>query len=685
MRRADFARAIDVYRSVLSADPDNADVRAALADAYFRSGNRERAFHHFHRAATLYMNRSAIERALSMLQSANGVSPNEPDILFRTAECLKSLGRSDAMREPLLALVQAARSKGDRRRLWALEELTQMFPEDVHLAEQYAETLGEAERLGEAVHLYKQVASCFDSASPDFARLLARAAVVAAPQLELAVEVAKFAVANGHAREALNMLVPHYEERPEHIPVLETLLTALSAIGAMDKIIPARIELIKARIRLNQRPQGLHDVAELVQVAPRHAQALEVAAHAYSLFGEAGSSKETWRIVLRLAAETGLRAECDRAVLAILKLDPDDEEALGIGAKSLHESGRSAEAAALEKRLQGLRDRPRSRPRASDSSPSGELRRQLARIKPIADSAPPVAAARPVSRATSKLQAPVLPRDEPFEEATHTEPTTGTMVLTDDDFVEVTDDPGADRRTQESAPAFVFDASEDESTVGAESAAPSARAQASVAADPVGPINARLRRVTNTQLATTDEVEAIMRVAEQLGEEPALDGELLVEDEATMGVLPDEEQTMSPESDGGFQAHNLRHVSTGGFMAENPRNVSSGGFAPDSPAFGAGKPPARGSSQATYYGLEDPPARAPASRARPPEEVEVDLEDAFEVPVEELRFGAEEVTSRLDPVGVPAPTGAPAKPRRGSLVADLVEETEVFPSIPIKR
>lgn len=655
VRRADFARAIDVYRSVLSVDPDNADVRADLADAYFRSGNRERAFHHFHRAATLYMNRAATERALAMLQSANGVSPNEPDILFRIAECLKTLGHRDALREPLFALVQVARAKGDRRRLWALEELTAIYPDELDLAEQYADALAEAGRLGEAVHLYKQVANCYAPNSADFLRVLELAIQASADQTELAVEVAKFALAHHRPKEALNILVPHYEERPDHIPVLETLLAALSAMGAADKIIPARIELIKARVKLNQRPQGLHDVAELVAQAPRHPQALEVAAHAYGFFGEAEQAKEVWRELLRIAEQASLRAECDRAALAILKTDPDDEEALMVGARSLRESGRVNEAVALEARLQEVRARNRPRPKSPPAS-APESKRALARILPPSEAAAPVAP----SRAGSRLQAPVLIKDEPFEERTHTEPVTGTMVLSDDDLVEVMDAPNETRRTQESAPAFPFASDDDESTVGADGAAhalhaPSAEPKRGAS---VGPINAKLRRVTNTQLASTDEVEALLKAAETLGEPPPEDGDLLVEDEATVGLLGDEDLT-----------HN--RSSTGGFSAYNPVRSDRGA-------------PSRAISQVTHYGLEDPLATPPSSRARPLEEIDVDLEDAFEVSGdgEELRFGPEEVTSRVDPMQV-APSAA--KPRRSSLVADLVEETEVFPSLHGKR
>lgn len=649
VRRADYARAIDVYRSVLSVDPENADVRADLADAYFRSGNRERAFHHYHKAAALYMNRAATERALSMLQSANGVSPNEPDILFRTAECLKTLGRTDALHEPLLALVKAARAKGDRRRLWALEELTRLYPDEVELASQYADALAEAGRLGEAVHLYKQVAACYPSGSSDFLEVLERARAASQDQLELGVEVAKFALANGLAKEALSILVPYYEERPEHVPVLETLLAALTGIGAHDKIVPARIELIKARVRLNQRPQGLHDVGELVAAAPRHPQALEVAAHAYSFFGEAEQAKEVWRELLRVAEQTGLRAECDRAVLAILKVDPDDEEALVVGARSLRDSGRLNEAVALESRLQEVRARARPRPKSPPAE--AEKKAALARILP----APEAPSARP--RGRSRLEAPSLPKDEPFEEQTHTEPVTGTMVLGDDDVVEVMDSPGDARRTQESAPAFRF--SDDESTVGAEGAAVAllGRGVEPSREPSVGGINAKLRRVTNTQLASTDEVEALLRAAQAAGDPPPEDGELLVEEEATMGLLgPDEEYTHAP-------------ISTGGFSAYNPVQAELG-------------VPSRGISQVTHYGFDDPVEPAPPARARPPEEIEVDLGDAFEVPVDELRFGAEEVTSRVDPVRV-APSAA--QPRRSSLVADLVEETEVFPSSRHKR
>src|SRR5687768_3095139 len=168
MRRARYSDAIEHYRAVLSVDPDNAIARARCGEAYRLTGNKERAFHHYNKAAALYQRVTDFGSALRMLQLANSVSPNEPDILFRMAECMRYLQDMHNFEPVLRQLVQVARGSGDRRRLWALEELCARHPDDLDLAVRRAETLTEAGRIDDAVNAWKVVSANLDQRSGEF-------------------------------------------------------------------------------------------------------------------------------------------------------------------------------------------------------------------------------------------------------------------------------------------------------------------------------------------------------------------------------------------------------------------------------------------------------------------------------------------------------------------------------------
>ena len=364
IRRSRFDQAIGIFRTLLAESPEDAELRAKLADAYRRTGNAERAFHHFKRAADLHAHKSERRNALRMLQEANGLLPNEPEIVFRIAEYTQELGMRTEFESSLRQLVSVARAKGDRRRMWALEHLHRLRPEDGAVERQYAETLGEAGRLDEAVRAYTSMSGRLDPSSDDFVGVLLRAAQICAERPDLGGQLAGVLLLGKRPREALSLLVPYYERYPDDVGILAALLSALEGIGARHKLVAARVELLKARARHGQYAETMRDIETLLTMAPDEPAALEVCAHACAVFNESKRAAHLWRQTASVCERKGLRLERDRAILALLKTNPDDEGALELGARALEEAGRRDEAATLRQRLAEIRNA-----RAKEDSP----------------------------------------------------------------------------------------------------------------------------------------------------------------------------------------------------------------------------------------------------------------------------------------------------------------------------
>src|SRR5262249_36126407 len=162
------------------------------------------------------------------------------------------------------------------------------------------------------------------------------------------VDLANILLANRRARESLILLVPFYEKFPDDVGVLDTLLRALEALGATDKIIPARIELIKARAKRGMRDGAMPEIDILLQRAPDDSAALEVCAHACTAFNETARAINVWRKLAHVCDRMQKKFERDRAILMLLKANPDDEDALTLGARALREAARNEEAQVLE-------------------------------------------------------------------------------------------------------------------------------------------------------------------------------------------------------------------------------------------------------------------------------------------------------------------------------------------------
>lgn len=357
LRRGKYDDAVERFRTLLSLDPEQAELRGRMAEAYRLTGNAERAFDHFRKAATFYIRQKDLLGAARMFEAANGVSPNEPDVLFRLAEVLKSLGKPQALHTVLSNLVKAASAPGDRRRLWALEHLAQLSPKDVHVQTQRAHGLLEQGRVADSLHIWTQVVDHLAATGVDFSAQLKAAADVAPDNLQVGVHLSNLLLKYKHYRPALGLIVPYYERFPDDVEIIEALVTALSGLNAKAKLLAAQLELLKARTRAGQRTQALDELRALLAQAPNDPRVLEVSAQACATFGLTGEACLRWFELATLYDEHEMGAKRDRIVLRILETQPDHEPALALGARVLREAGKDHEAEALELRLAEIQSR----------------------------------------------------------------------------------------------------------------------------------------------------------------------------------------------------------------------------------------------------------------------------------------------------------------------------------------
>ena len=330
-----MAQAIEILRAQLSTNPDNCALRGRVADAYRRAGNVERAFHHFHKAANLYIRAHDLPGAVRMLDAANRVSPNEPDILFRWSECLVQLGQWSQLRSLLVQLVDATGATGDRRRVWALDRLTALEPDNLDWAVARATALLEAGRNDAAVDAWRRLSPVLSQYRRDWVSGAYAAARRSVARSDHACILAQVLLTNRHPREALALLVPFYDEYPEDLEVLQTVLAALEAMQAWDKLRPARLELLRAHCKRRMRGEALEGVAALLRSYPTDPQVLRDCARACQVFGLAG---EASRLRFQLCQLHDRREEHDlrdQVLDELLRDDPTHQGAIEM-AVSLH-------------------------------------------------------------------------------------------------------------------------------------------------------------------------------------------------------------------------------------------------------------------------------------------------------------------------------------------------------------
>ena len=364
-----FAEAIGAFRALLSANPDNVVLRSRVAEAYRIAGNVERAFHHFHKAAALCVRANDLTGAIRMLEAANGVSPNEPEVLFRWAECLEQLGRIEGLRPLLHHLIGVAGAPGDRRRLWALDRLAILEPQNLELSVTRAGALAEAGRIQEAIDAWQRLSPSLGRCRLDWVGPINTTARRAVGRPDYVTVLAHILLANQRPREALALLVPDYEEHPDDVDILQTVVAALEAIEAWDRVLVARLELLRAQVKRRMRGPALEAVAHLLRSYPTDAPVLRDCATACETFGLVGEASRLRYQQCQLHDRRGEASLRDQVLTHLLETDPRHEGALAMAAAVLQTSGRTAEAQVLLERLDEIRNSdPNRRPSSSSSS-----------------------------------------------------------------------------------------------------------------------------------------------------------------------------------------------------------------------------------------------------------------------------------------------------------------------------
>ena len=338
--------AVNILRTLLTRHPDDPDLRRRLAEAYLAANNRERAFHHFNRAAHLFSSFGEAESAARMWIAADGVSPNEPDVLFRLAQAQLGLGLGDSTstRATLSRLVVAASAAKDRRRLFALDALHRLEPANVALAIQRARALEEVDRLDDALAAWQAL-----NALSEIIDLAERHM----DRPSLSASVVRLLLDLHRPQDALKLARRALDHHPEDIEIVQVTVRALEILGPAVHLIQARIALVRLLAKDPGRKQApvIDEVNRLTTVAPSNPEVLEAASAVYAQFG---MQKESILVELRLAqvhdAEGRPQAR-DRALARLLKIDPHNREGLRMGVLALRQAGQEEQAQALEDQL----------------------------------------------------------------------------------------------------------------------------------------------------------------------------------------------------------------------------------------------------------------------------------------------------------------------------------------------
>ncbi len=353
LETGDYASAIDGFRKQLADSPHDPMLRGKLGEAYRISGDMERAFYHFDQTARSLFNLGQSESAVDFLRRADCVLPDQPEILYRLAQCYERLEQTSELLESCERLEHCAQADGDRRRLWALERLVAHQPDAPERSMDLAKLYLRFRRVEKAAQVIHQAITAIHAANRSLEPITSQLETMAPTYPALQEPLAYIDLHTVGPQAALTRLSKLPNPIRQTIEALELTLQCYEALGQNSAIRTTQLQLLSALVE-HGRAQEAVPLADIIVPKTDQLDALELAARVYSATNHHSKAGPLWRQVLLAYHEHRDVPNRERVLVECLRSAPDAVESLQAAVFVLKNSGRAPQAATLERRLQRL-------------------------------------------------------------------------------------------------------------------------------------------------------------------------------------------------------------------------------------------------------------------------------------------------------------------------------------------
>ncbi len=310
IQKGQYARAIEEYKKLLSADPGDIRVRLRLVDLYGRAGRRDEAVQESHRVAEAYADQGFYLKAIAVYKQALRHAPDDPALWRSMGEMYAKQGLVGDALNAFKRGVDVLRRQGDAAQAQELlTRMEQMAPDNaaikVHLAELY---LDEAR---------------YDAFEEELSKLV----------LQLRGE--------GRNRKLLHIVEGFYERSGHHPAVRRRLAELYVDLGEEEKAVevireglaedPEDRELrllgLRAHLVLGNLEEARRMALDLHEQDPDDLFLLEQLAAIAQARGDTAEMVHAYRTMAKVYGRRGIADKEEHCYRKVLELVPDDAEA----------------------------------------------------------------------------------------------------------------------------------------------------------------------------------------------------------------------------------------------------------------------------------------------------------------------------------------------------------------------
>lgn len=361
VQQGKIAAAIDEYRKIVEADPNDLTMINTLGDLCVRAGRTEEAIMNFSRIAENYRENGFTLKAIAMYKKISKLEPSNFETSLKLADLYSKQGLIVDARQQYLQVADAYKRNGQTKRaLEVLKKIADLDPENTSVRLKLAESYQMEGMSAEAQEAYI-------SAGHEFQRKNRQAEAIQAFQKALSINsdskpalkaLIDAYVQQGDVQQALSLINSVLDKNPGDTDLLvllgRTYLTAKMVVeaenaftrlleidktrydylievgkkylerGIFDRVIGICDRCIDLLVARRQEEKAVSLLKGILEFDANHMEALRKLAEIYLRVREDYNLASTLNSIVEVALRKGLKNEAINALKQLAEIEPDE-------------------------------------------------------------------------------------------------------------------------------------------------------------------------------------------------------------------------------------------------------------------------------------------------------------------------------------------------------------------------
>ena len=278
LAKGDLKKAVREYEKVLKDDPSDIRTKLKVADLWYRIGDKDRAIETFEDVARFYASQGFLLKSVAVYKQVQKLKPDDIGVYLALAGLYQQIGLvSDAIAQYKRAIALQGQAGLTLERLKTAQKMLELDPDNVRLHVLLAEEFSKEGMIQDAVHEFRAALMVLrqKELGDEFIAVAERLLYHQPDDYEVSKVLAGVYIARRDALKALSRLQVCYKAKPNDPEVLDLLAQVFEFLGQPQKTVAVLKALAKEYDRTGLVQDRNEVYARVLKLMPEDREALE--------------------------------------------------------------------------------------------------------------------------------------------------------------------------------------------------------------------------------------------------------------------------------------------------------------------------------------------------------------------------------------------------------------------------